>query len=368
MRLSSKETIRTVGLMSGTSMDGLDIVVADINLSNNVHYQLIDNESIVYPKDLRKKIRYAVYNPEKDHCALDDFLGKWYADTLFNYLESKKINNIDLIGSHGQTIHHISGVSSLQIGNPEYLVKKINVPVVSDFRSADIVAGGTGAPLMPKIDEWLFRNDSSSIITLNIGGIANVTFLPSLAHEEVVGFDTGPGMSLLDEAYLKKFNDGFDVNGQLALKGNVNRELVSKWLTQSYFIKPFPKSTGRDQFGINWLNNHVDENDFEDQLATLSYFTAKSIFIGCEKFIKINNMSKIIVSGGGAHHQCIMKLLKVLFNPTKVIPSSKLDICVDSKEALGFAIFAVAHIKDIPGNIPSVTGAKTPVVLGKITL
>jgi len=370
MYLSSKEIIRTAGLMTGTSMDGLDIVITDISLNNDVHYQIIDDISIPYPNDLKDKIRQVVYNPELDYNKLDDYLGKWYADTLYNHLQTKEINNLDLIGSHGQTIHHISGKSSVQIGSPQYLAEKLNVPVISDFRSADIDAGGTGAPLMPKIDEWLFRNKETSVITLNLGGIANVSFLPSKSNDDIIGFDTGPGMSLLDEAYLRMFKDGFDDNGNEALKGNVDRELVSTWLNQSYFIQGPPKSTGRDQFGLNWLNTYIkniDKHNFEDQLATLSFFTAKSVFLGCEGFINDYNVSRLIVSGGGAHHMCIMKFLKDLFNPIQVLPSSKLDISVDSKEALGFAIFAVAHIKEIPGNIPSVTGADKPVILGKMT-
>ena len=371
MYLSSKEIIRAAGLMTGTSMDGLDIVVADITLNNDVHYQIINEISIPYPNDLKEKIRQVVYNPELDYHKLDDYLGQWYADTLYAYLKKVKINNLDLIGSHGQTIHHISGKSSVQIGSPKYLVKKLNVPVISDFRSADIDAGGTGAPLMPKIDEWLFRNKETSIITLNIGGIANVTLLPSKYNNDVIGFDTGPGMSLLDEAYLKIFNNGFDYNGNLALKGNVDRDLVTTWLNQAYFIQPPPKSTGRDQFGLNWLNiymKNLDRHNNEDILATLSYFTAQSVFQGCEEFINSNNVSKLIVSGGGAHHMCIMKFLNNLFSPIPVVPSSKFNISVDSKEALGFAIFAVANIKEIPSNLPSVTGAHKPVILGKINL
>ena len=168
----------------------------------------------------------------------------------------------------------------------------------------------------PKIDEWLFRNKETSVITLNLGGIANVTFLPSKSNDDIIGFDTGPGMSLLDEAYLRKFKDGFDNRGQLALKGNVDKKLISKWLDQSYFIQSPPKSTGRDQFGMNWLNKHIKDLDrfnFEDQLATLSFFTPRTVFLGCEKFIKDHNVSKIIVSGGGAHHTCVMKFLKDFF-------------------------------------------------------
>ena len=371
MKLSLKKTIRTAGLMTGTSMDGLDIIIADIKLNKNLYYQIIDEVCIPYPIDLKEQIRQAVYNPEKDHFILNDYLGQWYADTLSDYLQSKKINNVELIGSHGQTINHISGKLSLQIGAPNHMAKKLNVPVISDFRNADINAGGTGAPLMPKIDDWLFRNHESSVIALNIGGIANVTLLPSEVKQEIVGFDTGPGMSLLDEAYLKKFKDGFDNRGQLALKGNVDNELVSTWLEHSYFDLIPPKSTGRDEFGKNWLDKHINEIDsldFIDQLATLSFFTAKTIFLACEKFIQDQNVSKMIVSGGGVHHKCIMKNLKDLFNPIQVLPSNKLDISVDGKEALGFAIFAVAHVKGIPGNIPSVTGANKPVILGKMTV
>ena len=370
--LKTKKVIRTAGLMTGTSMDGLDISIADIGLSNNTaNFNMIGTTSIPYPSDLQSQIRQAVYDTRKYSSTLDRDLGKWYAEKLFKYLQSESIDNIELIGSHGQTIHHVSGQSTLQIGDPSFLAGKFNIPVISDFRTADICAGGTGAPLMPRVDEWLFRNTDTAIITLNLGGIANVTLLPSINHGEVIGFDTGPGMALLDETFIEEFKEGIDIGGKLALEGNAHKDLVNNWLKEAYFFELPPKSTGRDQFGINWLADHRQELgslNSADQLATLSLFTTQSVFLACEQFIRDHPVDRVIVSGGGTHHGCIIKQLVEWFNPIAVTPSNELGVSVDGKEALGFAILAVAHVKGIPGNIPSVTGAKKALVLGKMTL
>ena len=368
----TKKVIRTAGLMTGTSMDGLDISIADIGLSNNTaDFNMIGTTSIPYPSDLQSQVRQAVYGTTKNSSELDHDLGIWYAEKLSVYLQSESIDNIELIGSHGQTIHHVSGQSSLQIGDPSFLAGKFNVPVISDFRTADIHAGGTGAPLMPRVDEWLFRNIDTAIITLNLGGIANVTLLPCINNGDVIGFDTGPGMALLDETYLVESKEGIDLGGELALKGNADKRLVNNWLKAPYFLELPPKSTGRDQFGIDWLADHRHELDslaIEDKLATLSLFTAKSVFLACEDFIRDNQVEHVVISGGGIHHSCVMKHLVEQFSPIALVPSDELDVSADGKEALGFAILAVAHVKGIPGNIPSVTGAKKALVLGKMTL
>ena len=368
----AKKVIRTAGLMTGTSMDGLDISIADIGLSNNTaNFNMIGTTSIPYPSDLQSQIRQAVYDTRKYSSTLDRDLGKWYAEKLFKYLQSESIDNIELIGSHGQTIHHVSGQSTLQLGDRSFLAGKFNIPVISDFRTADICAGGTGAPLMPRVDEWLFRNTDTAIVTLNLGGIANVTLLPCINHGEVIGFDTGPGMALLDETFIEEFKEGIDIGGKLALEGNAHKDLVNNWLKEAYFFELPPKSTGRDQFGINWLADHRQELGSltsADQLATLSLFTTQSVFLACEQFIRDHPVDRVIVSGGGTHHGCIIKQLVEWFNPIAVTPSNELGVSVDGKEALGFAILAVAHVKGIPGNIPSVTGAKKALVLGKMTL
>ena len=370
--LNTKKVIRTAGLMTGTSMDGLDISIADIGLSNNTaDFNMIGTTSIPYPRNLQSQVRQAVYDTTKNSSELDHDLGIWYAEKLSEYLQSESIDNIELIGSHGQTIHHVSGQSTLQIGDPSYLAEKFNIPVISDFRTADIRAGGTGAPLMPRVDEWLFRNIDTAIITLNLGGVANVTFLPCTNNGDVIGFDTGPGMALLDETFLLESNEGIDVGGEFALKGNADKRLVNNWLKAPYFLELPPKSTGRDHFGIEWLADHRQELGsltIADQLATLSLFTAKSVFLACEEFIRDHQVARVIISGGGIHHKCVMKYLIKWFNPISVVSSDQLGVSVDGKEALGFAILAVAHVKSIPGNIPSVTGAKKALVLGKITV
>ena len=330
LNIENTQVIRTVGLMTGTSMDGLDISIADIGLrKNKADFNVIRTTSIPYPNDLQFQIRQSVYDTGNNTSTLDRDLGIWYADKLFDYLRSEAIDNIELIGSHGQTIHHVSGQSTLQIGDPSFLAGKFNIPVISDFRTADIRAGGTGAPLMPKVDEWLFRNIDTAIITLNLGGVANVTFLPCTNNGDVIGFDTGPGMALLDETFLLESNEGIDVGGEFALKGNADKRLVNNWLKAPYFLELPPKSTGRDHFGIEWLADHRQELGslaIADQLATLSLFTAKSVFLACEEFIRDHQVSRVIISGGGIHHKCVMKYLIKWFNPISVVSSDQ-QVC-----------------------------------------
>lgn len=365
----NSSSIRTIGLMSGTSMDGLDIAVVDVMPhSSGLTPHLINSTTVTFPVDLKQKISSAVQGDETLYKPLDDELGHWMAKTVSKVISDMGISDIDLISSHGQTVYHENGVKSIQVGDPQYLANVFQVPVIYDFRSADIDAGGTGAPLIPKVDEWLFQDSESSVMTINIGGIANVTFIPPKGQGTIVGFDTGPGMALLDEIFQTHFIEGYDEGGTLAKKGAMNKELVDRWMKDPFIQMMPPKSTGRATYGRSWIQSHeveLDELSFEDRLATLANFTGRSIFRACKSFLKDDNISSCFVSGGGSHHNEIMFHLKRYFYPTPVKLSDQIDIPVDMKEAIGFALLGVAHIKNIPGNIPSVTGANKEVVLGK---
>ncbi len=353
-------------------MDGLDICVADIDLSENeLDFEILHFNSIPFGDSIRNRIRDTLTGTAAQVCSLNYDLGRWFAQKVKTELEKEGLTDIDLIGCHGQTIYHMDGQATLQIGEPSFLAQELGVPVIADFRAADIAAEGTGAPLIPRVDEWLFRYESEARIALNIGGIANVTLLPPKGVGDVLGFDTGPGMALLDEAHYLATGDKYDPDGKLADKGQADMLLVTEWLCDDFFTKTPPKSTGRDQYGADWLEAHkkqlVDLN-IDDRLATLAAFTTKSIYCNCESFLQQFQPDYLIVGGGGVHHRLLMQQLKKLFAEQNIITSAEFGIDPDAKEALGFAILAVAFVKGIPGNLPSVTGAKNSVVLGKLVL
>ncbi|MBL7012999.1 MAG: anhydro-N-acetylmuramic acid kinase [Candidatus Marinimicrobia bacterium] len=368
--LLEKETIKTMGLMMGTSMDGLDISIVDIKLSQGkLKPENIISHTIPIPKELKKQISLAISGDESLYKPLDESLGQWMADVCQDFVSQNNVSDIDLIGSHGQTVYHESGVKSVQVGNPQLLADMFNVPVINDFREADIKAGGTGAPLIPKVDEWMFQQENEAVIMLNIGGVANVTLLPPEGEGHILGFDTGPGMALLDVTYRSHFIEGFDIAGKLAKKGVIDREMVERWMDDPYIQKKPPKSTGRDYFGHAWINAHREDLNllsFDDRLANLAYFAARTIIEGCNSFNKKWNVSEMVVSGGGSHHEQILFHLKRLLRPIQIKKTEEYGISVDGKEAVGFALLAAAFVKDIPGNIPTVTGANESVILGKI--
>lgn len=371
-RLAEKSPLRVLGLMTGTSMDGLDLCLADIGfVSEGVAVDLVHFVSVPFRAGMEARIRAATSGPAPEVSSLDYDLGRWYARTVRKGLDQDQLASLDLVGCHGQTLHHVSGHSTLQVGEASFLARALEVPVVSDFRAADISAGGTGAPLIPRVHEWLFRHREVARIVLNLGGVANVTLLPPVGAEPVLGFDTGPGMALLDEVYRSHFQNGFDRAGALALTGKVQKSLVRGWLKDRYFQRPPPKSTGRDRFGPGWIAAHQTDLSalpLTDQLATLSYFSAAAVYAACEQFIHRQAVGEVIVSGGGYHNAALRNHLQQCFGPVEIRPAADFGIDGDAVEALGFAILAAAWVIGIPGNIPSVTGADRAVLLGKLTL
>ncbi|MFQ6608145.1 MAG: anhydro-N-acetylmuramic acid kinase [Fidelibacterota bacterium] len=371
--LKDKQTLRMMGLMTGTSMDGLDICVADVTFSDNsVQCELVKTKSVSFPQALRQKIRQALTGSTDHVTRIHYELGRYYADQTHILRSEASIKDIDAVALHGQTIHHISGVATLQVGEPSFLAEVLGLPVISDFRARDISAGGTGAPLIPVVDKWLLQQETKAVICLNLGGIANVTFLPPTdSGLEIMGFDTGPGMSLLDEVAGKLLHEPLDAGGSKALSGTADEKSVSSWMSDRFVLEHPPKSTGRDYFGAVWLEKYVSNlSNWEPShlLASLSLFTARAVAVNCHKFLSMDKVSEVIVSGGGVHNQAVMRWLKKEFAPITVITSDQYGIDPDTKEALGFAILGAAYLKGIPGNLPAVTGANHPVVLGKLTV
>jgi anhydro-N-acetylmuramic acid kinase len=280
---------------------------------------------------------------------------------------------IELIGCHGQTIYHGAGddpPNTLQIGDGSVLAELTGVPVVSDFRPRDIAAGGQGAPLVPFVDYRLFRHRTRGRVAVNIGGIANLTAIPpAAASAQVVAFDTGPGNMVID-ALVKQHTGGreqFDRGGAIAARGHVNRELLDELLRDEFYRKRPPKSAGREQYGAAFVER-LGASRFEDRVATAAALTASTIALGVRRFVLPRmRADDVIVSGGGAHNPQILGMLASLLPSSRVSISAEFGVDVDAKEAVAFAILAHETWRGRPANLPSATGARRSVILGRIS-
>ena len=368
-----------VGLMSGTSADGIDAALVEIegNYLDTV-VKLLAFDTIPYPDDVGDVVRNLHAGTTQQVCEMNFRLGDLFAEAALNVIRKagKKPSDVDLIGSHGQTIYHMPDAmppsrSTLQVAEPSVIAEKTGVVTVADFRVRDVAAGGFGAPLIPYADFLLFRDPGRIRALQNIGGIGNVTLVtPSI--EGVFGFDTGPGNILLDEFVRSMTNNRkqFDEGGSLARDGKVEEEVLSNLLDHPYFEIPPPKTTGREVFGSDLVRKLISvtpPDHHGDMLATLTAFTAHSIKISYEQFVfPRTRVDEIILSGGGSRNNYLVESIQALFEPIPVRLSDEFGIPADAKEAIGFAILANETISGNPSNIPSATGAARPVVLGKI--
>jgi anhydro-N-acetylmuramic acid kinase len=303
--------------------------------------------------------------------ALDTVIGKHFADATNQLLKKTGIASKDIvaIGSHGQTLRHRPDAEqpfSLQLGNAEVITQQTGINVVSDFRTADIKAGGQGAPLAPAFHEAVFRSQNQARAVLNIGGIANLTLLPADNAEPVTGFDSGPGNTLMD-AWIKKIkNKRYDVDGEFAASGQVNETLLKSFLSDAYFEKTPPRSTGFEDFNLNWLNAHMKDKLPEQNVqATLCELTARSISDAVKRYA--NSITRLLVCGGGVHNRYLMTRIKHYLNNCAVESTETLGLHPDWVEAMAFAWLARRTLNGLTGNLPSVTGARKAVVLGSIT-
>jgi anhydro-N-acetylmuramic acid kinase len=372
--------MRVAGLMSGTSADGVDVAIVDID-AGKVKVQAFD--TFPYSAQLRKRILKQALNVA-DVCHLNFVIGEVFAESIIRLCNKSKIllGSIGLIGSHGQTIYHdpkgrrfgnkiIS--STLQIGEPSVIAQRTGITTVADFRSKDMVAGGQGAPLVPFADYFLFRDKKKNRAIQNIGGIANVTYLPAdCKPADIIAFDTGPGNMLIDGviSILSKGKQNYDRGGKLAAKGTVDKAILNKMLEHPFFRKSPPKSTGREEFGQQYCDAFyrriVKKLLFaENIMATVTAFTAVSIAQAYRRFLP-QMPDEIILAGGGAHNATLVKMLRQELGENKIMLSDNLGINCDAREAISFAILAYATIRGIPNNVPAATGAKQPLVLGKI--
>ncbi len=381
-----KKTRIVAGIMSGTSLDGIDCVIMQIRRKNNsIEWKLLTHVHKKFPVKLAGALRR---NSDPSTSRIDEIndlnqaLSYHYTDAV-KRARSKSGKKIDLIGCHGQTMYHRPAKerkfgkrfgATLQIGDPSTLAVLTGIPVIGNFRSADIALGGQGAPLVPYADYVLFRDMKKSRLLINIGGIANFTFLPRNPNpSRVIAFDTGPGNMVVDALMQKYFDKNFDKNGVTARRGTVNEALFMKLVQHPYLQRKPPKSTGREEFGdlfLKKLKKYIPDNcTKEDIIATVSEFTAWSIFYSYSQFIPgKKGADEVIVSGGGAKNNYMMDALSEYFEPADVITSGDAGLPVEAKEAACFAVLANETIDNRPGNLPSVTGASKRIPLGVLSM
>jgi anhydro-N-acetylmuramic acid kinase len=358
--------MRVAGIMSGTSLDGVDVAVVEILRSR---FDVVVHRTFPYPKTLRSRI-LAVSNAPchtAEFSRLNFLLPEIYAKAVKNC--GVPLKTIDLIGCHGQTIFHEKG-STLQIGDGSILAERTGVPVVSDFRPRDMAAGGRGAPLVPFVDYLLYRNKKFGRVALNIGGIANVTSIPAGgAEQDVLAFDTGPGNMVIDQLVnvLTGGRKNYDDGGRLGRCGTVDVQLLQRLCAAPYYRQKPPKTVGREQYGAEFVADLIKTGiPMLDLIATSTALTAKTVAIGIQRHLP-TRMDELFVSGGGAHNLFLMEALQEALPYARVATSAEVGIDVDAKEAIAFAILAHRTWKRLPSNLPSATGATRSVILGKVS-
>jgi anhydro-N-acetylmuramic acid kinase len=371
--------MRIAGIMSGTSLDGIDVAVVDIA---GHRFSTVAFATFPYSDAVREAI-LGVSNTTTQIASisrLNFLLGELYAEAVRTVCRKKHIplTSIQLIGCHGQTIFHEGTsvrflgrkvASTLQIGEASVVAERLGIPVVSDFRTRDIAAGGSGAPLVPYVDYLLFRHRRLGRIALNIGGIANITAIPPGAKTaDVIAFDTGPGNMVID-ALAGQFHQRFDRGGRLAARGRVNEALLEGLLEDPYYRRRPPKTAGREQYGAAFVERlRQAALPPLDLIATATALTAFTVAGGIKRFVMPKmRVDELIISGGGAHNPQIRAYLAAFLPDVPIATSADYGIDIDAKEAIAFALLAHETWRRRPSNLPSATGARRPVILGKIT-
>ena len=359
-----------IGLMSGTSMDGIDAVLVDLSSEQP---RLISTHAHPWPEHIQQALIKARDLPDSELSSLHELdiqTAKIFADASLTLLEktSHKAQDITAIGNHGQTIRHRPDIKkpfSLQIGDAKTLAISSGIDVVSDFRTADIKAGGQGAPLVPAFHQAVFRNEKANRVIVNIGGIANITVLPKDKNQSVIGFDCGPGNALMDAWVTLHKQQPYDSDGAFAASGKTNAGLLARLLMDDYFQLAPPKSTGFEYFNLEWLNKHdLNETGSADIQSTLNDLTATSIMRAINQYAE--STDEIFICGGGVHNRTLMQRLQTMTR-CSVETTEPLGIHPDWVEAMAFAWLAHQNIHQETGNLSAVTGASKSVILGDLT-
>ncbi len=369
--------MKVIGLMSGTSADGIDAALVEIAGADSLQWRLLQYAQLPFHEPLRSEVLACMTErggTVARICALNVALGEAFAAAAKRVADDAGVplHAIDAIGSHGQTVWHIPGQATLQIGEPAVIAERTGVAVVSDLRARDIAAGGQGAPLVALVDALLLTHPAKTRAAQNIGGIANVTFLPAGSAQGAFAFDIGPGNMLIDDA-ARRMTQGAqqcDTDGALAAQGRVHDALLRELMRHPFLQAAPPKTTGREMFGAHfgaqvWAEAAAREICPRDVIATLTMFTAASIADAYRRFLPAPP-AEVIVSGGGARNPTLMRMLQGQLG-ARVTTSDDAGIPSDAKEAIAFAILAHRTLRGCAGNLPAATGARHPVVLGCIT-
>jgi len=384
------KTMNVAGIMSGTSADGVDVAVVRIAPGKpRPKLTFLAHQGFSFPAPLRRAVLAAMNATSTSTAELARLnwrLGIAYSEAVAATLERHKLP-LDLIGCHGQTLYHQPRPASYagrsfactwQLGEPALLAASAGVPVVSNFRPADIVAGGQGAPLVPLLDYVLFADAKRGRVLQNIGGIANFTAIPAAATADaVIAFDSGPGNMLIDALALELFNKKFDRNGDYAAEGDILAPVLSSFMRNPYFAQKPPRTAGREQFGREYAARFLAacrkrSSNPNDALATATALTAESIYASYKQFVHRKMRGApvdYIVSGGGARNAALMAMLAKRLTPLgcELAVSEQFGLPAEAKEAAAFALLAWQTWHHLPANVPAATGASRPAILGQVT-
>ncbi|MFW6080092.1 MAG: anhydro-N-acetylmuramic acid kinase [Gemmatimonadota bacterium] len=383
--------MRVIGLMSGTSLDGIDAALVEFDEMDDaggadgaVRWRKLAFAAVPYPAARRARIQRAILEGgAAELCRLHAELGEWLAEAALAVCRSAGVEpaTVDLIGSHGQTVWHEPRVdgrraATLQLGCPATIAERTGIPVVSDFRGRDAAAGGEGAPLVAWADRLLFSLPDRRRALQNIGGMANVTWLPALGSaESVLAFDTGPGVAPIDAAVelATGGRETYDRDGRRAARGRVDEAGLEALLAHPFFNAAPPKSTGRETFGRPFVESLVaarspaNAQEWADLVATVTALTARSIAAAYERWVLPRGVDEVVLTGGGAHNPVLREAIATALSPVPVRTAAELAMDGDAREAVAFAALAWAHARGLPANVPEATGAEGARTLGSYT-
>ena len=367
----TEQRVKILGLMTGSSADGLDLCLVKFSgKGRSPDYEVLYSHEIAYPKMFQKSFRNPLELSDTEIAHLDVELGEWFAS------EIERLDlNFDLIASHGQTIKHEPPYFTLQIGNPRFMSESLHCPVIYDFRTADIEMGGQGAPLIPIVDQYLLQQENSDVLALNIGGIANLSIVPSGNNTApLLAWDTGPGNTLMDKAVRLFTHDklSYDEGGTIAASGKLDPKLLNELLNHEFYQLTPPRSAGQEQFGKTYFQHILKQlkpgNDqkYIDLIHTLTVLTAKTIAESIHSLPAEYSPHSMVVGGGGAFNKTLMNFLKSELPSITISEMNLRGINQSNKEAFGFAYLGYLYTQGLTANLPSVTGARKAVTLGKL--
>lgn len=370
-----------VGLMSGTSLDGVDAALVEITgVNETTQLELLKFNSYPFTEAVKERIKAALSVATSNVeviCSLNFELGQLFGEAVVKICQEYGINSEELgfVASHGQTLYHLPRPnkaellpSTLQVGESAVISELAKTTVVSDFRYRDMAVGGQGAPIVPYSEYILYRSTECTRILQNIGGIGNATVIPRNGQfEQLTAFDTGPGNMIIDELCRRFYGQEYDRDGAHGASGQVNQDVLQALLQHPYFAKPFPKTTGREEFGTEYVTKILANYQLapDDWIATVTALTAETIAQAVRQFA--DGQTELIVGGGGSYNPTLVKMIKAALPNVKVMIQEDLGYSSDAKEAIAMTILGNQTLQHQPSNVPSATGARKPVILGKVT-